>query len=171
MRLVELRLREERQQAVVAAVAVDDQNFLAAVARHLVGGLLQQGELHGAAVGHGAGLVPGLGDLTEIIFGENDGVFLLGGMQRGIADVEKIGAERKMRAVLLQDSEREQACSLGTANAFAKVGGGEFFPVGGKLGGLRLRQADGSQRSQEERKRTEIQRVTSSSGNFLRREF
>ena len=67
--LVELRLREEGQQAVVAAVAVDDQNFLAAVARHFVGGFLQESELHVAAVGHGAGLVLGLGDLAEIIFG------------------------------------------------------------------------------------------------------
>ncbi len=38
--LVELRLREVGEQAIVAAVTVDDQDFLAAVAGHLIGGLL-----------------------------------------------------------------------------------------------------------------------------------
>ena len=133
MRLVELCLREIRQQAVVAAVAVDDQDFLAAVAGHLVGGFLQQGELQVAAVGHGAGLVPRLGDLAEIIFGENDRVFFFGGVQRGVADVEQIGAERQMRAVLFENAEGQQACSLRAMNALAEIGGGEFFPVNGEL--------------------------------------
>ena len=125
------------------AVAVDDQDFLAAVAGHLVGGFLQQGELQVAAVGHGAGLVPRFSDLAEIVFGEDDGVFLLGGVQRGVADVEQIGTERQVRAVLFEDSEGEQARSLRAANTFAKVGGGEFFPVDGELGrgrGLRVEQ-------------------------------
>jgi hypothetical protein len=129
-------------------VTVDDQNFLAAVAGHLVGGFLQQGELQGAAVGHGAGLVLGFGDLAEIVFGENDGVFLLGGVQRGITDIEKVGAERKMWAVLFQDSEGEQARPLGAMNSFAKVGGGEFFPVDRKLGrNLRLTETGKGQKS------------------------
>ena len=112
VRLIELRLREEWQQVFVAAVAVDDDYFLAAVARHLVGGFLQQGELHLAAVGDGSGLVAGFGDLSEIIFGEDDGVFLLGGVQRGVADVEQIGAQRQMRSVLLQDAEGQAGMCL-----------------------------------------------------------
>ncbi len=127
VRLVELGLCEERQQAVVAAMAVDDQDLLAAVARHLVGGFLQERELHRAAVGHGSGLVLSLGDLAEIVFRENDGVFLrFGGMQRGIADVEKIGAERKVRGTwkFLEDS---------------KQGAGMFPGNGGCLRGSRTR--------------------------------
>ena len=63
-----------------------------------------------------------------------------------------------MRAMLLQNSERQQARSLGAANAFAEVGGGEFLPMRGKLRGLRLRQAEGSQPCEE--KSGSIQRVT-----------
>jgi len=35
--------------------------------------------------------------------------------------------------VFFQDAEGEQACALGAVNAFAEVGGGEFFPVDGEL--------------------------------------
>src|SRR5579862_7801095 len=94
VRLVELSLREIGKQAVVAAVSVDDQNFLAAVAGHLVGGFLQQCELQAAAVGHGSRFVTRFGDLAEIIFGEDNSIFLLGGMQRGVADIQQVGAER-----------------------------------------------------------------------------
>ena len=45
VRCLELRLGEERQQAVVAAVPVHDDDLLAAIPRHLVRGLLQQLEL------------------------------------------------------------------------------------------------------------------------------
>src|SRR6202162_5361347 len=101
MRLVQLRLREIGEQAVVSAVAVDDNYLLASVARHLVGSFLQESELRLATVSHSAGLATGLGKLSEIIFGEDDDVFFLGRVQSGIADVQQIGAERKMRSVLL----------------------------------------------------------------------
>src|SRR5215469_1558624 len=133
MRLVELRLCKVRKQAAVASVAVDDQNFLAAVTRHLVGGFLEECELESAAVGHAARLVFGLGNLSEIVLGEDDSVFPIGCVQRGVADIEEIGSERKMRSVFLQDAEREQADSLRAVNAFAEVEGREFFPVDGKL--------------------------------------
>src|SRR2546422_7824634 len=42
MRRLELRLREKGEQAVVAAVTVDDDDFPAAIACHLVGRFLQQ---------------------------------------------------------------------------------------------------------------------------------
>jgi len=70
VRFIELGLREVRKQALVAAVAVDDDHFLAAVASHLVGGFLQQGELHPAAVSHGSGLVTGFGNLAKIYSGK-----------------------------------------------------------------------------------------------------
>ena len=94
-----------------------------------------------AAVGHGARLVLRFGNLAEIIFRKHDGVLLLGRVQRGVAHVEQIGAQRQMRPVLLQDAERQQARSLRTVDAFAKIGGGEFLPVDRKLGRRRLRQS------------------------------
>ena len=41
MRLVELRLRKVREQMLVPAVAINNDDLLAAVPRHLVSGLLQ----------------------------------------------------------------------------------------------------------------------------------
>ena len=119
-------------------MAIDDEDFFATVARHLVGGLLQQSELQVAAIGHGSRLVAGFGDLAKIIFGEDDGIFLLGGVQRGIADVKQVGAQRQMRTMLLKDAEGQQAGSLGTLDAFAKVGRGEFFPMDGELASGRV---------------------------------
>jgi len=71
----------------------------------------------------------GLGNLAKIVFGKDNCIFLLSGVQRGIANVQQIGPQRQMRTVLLEDSEREQAGSLRAVNAFAEVGGSEFFPV------------------------------------------
>jgi cytochrome c553 len=39
-----------------------------------------------------------------------------------------------MRTVLLENAEGQQTGSLRTVDAFAEVGGGEFFPVNRKLG-------------------------------------
>ena len=141
MRLIQLGLSKEWQQAVIAPVAIHDDDFLAAVARHFIRGLLQKRQLHFAAVGDGSGLVLGFGNLPEIIFRENNCVLLLGTVQRGVAHVQQIGSERQMRAMLFKDAEWQQARSLRSVNAFAKIGGGEFFPMDGKLrlrrGGLR----------------------------------
>ena len=122
-----------RDRVLIAAVAVDDDHFLAAVARHLVGSFLQQGELHLAAVRDCSRLVAGFGNLSEVIFREDNGVFLLGGVQRGVTHVKEIGAEREVRPVFLQDAEGEQASALRTVNTFAEIGGSEFFPVDGEL--------------------------------------
>src|SRR6266571_5865328 len=137
VKLIELGLRKVGEQAVIAAMAVDDQDFLAAVAGHFVGGFLQQGELQVAAVGHGSRLVASLGDLAEIIFGKYDYVLLLGGVQRGVTHIKQIGAERQVWTMLFQNSEGEKTCPLGAMNAFAEVGGGEFFPVDGEFSGRR----------------------------------
>ena len=83
----ELRLREEREQRVVAAVAVHDDDLFAAVAVHLADRLVQEGELRGKAVGDGAGLLASFEDLTEIVLGEDDGVFLLDGIHHREADI------------------------------------------------------------------------------------
>src|SRR5271155_4271801 len=73
---LELRLREEWEQVLVPAVPVRDNHFLAAVARHLVSGGLQQFELKACAVRDRAWLVPSLKYLAEIIFREDHGEFL-----------------------------------------------------------------------------------------------
>src|SRR5258708_23694717 len=129
MRLIELGLGKEWQQAVVAAVAIHDDDFLAAITRYFIRSLFEKRELHFAAVGDGSGLVLGFGNLSEIIFRENDCVLLLGSVQRGVAHVQQIGSERQMRAMLFKDAEGQQTRSLRSVNAFAKIGGGEFFPM------------------------------------------
>lgn len=134
MGLFELRLREKGKKAFVAAVAVDDDDFLAAVAGHFVGGFLEKFELEFAAVSDGAGFVFGFEDLAEEILREDDSVFLFGGVQRGVADVEQVRAEREMRAVLFENAEGEQASALGLGDGGAKIGGGEFFPTDGEFG-------------------------------------
>ena len=116
-------------------MTVHDQDLLAAVARHLVGGLLQQGQLKPAAIGHGAGLVLRFRDLSEVVFGKNDDVFLFRGVQSGITHVEQIGAQGEVRSMLLDDSEWQQTRALRTLDAFAEISGGEFFPVHGELAG------------------------------------
>src|SRR6266851_2846039 len=134
MRLIELRLGKEWQQAVIASVAIHYDDLLAAVARHFIRSLFEKRELHFAAVGHGSGLVLGFGNLSEIIFRENDCVLLFGSVQRGVAHVQQIGSERQMRAMLFKDAEWQQAGSLRSLNALAKIGSGEFFPMDGELG-------------------------------------
>src|SRR5579863_4929950 len=133
VRLIELCLGKVRQQAIVAAVTVDDQDFLASVTGHLVGGFLQKCKLHAATVCHRAGLVLGLGDLAEIVLRKDNRILLLCRVKRRMPYIEKIGAERKMRTMFFEDAERKQANSLRVVNAFAEIRSGEFFPVDGEL--------------------------------------
>ena len=88
VRLIELRLSEEGKQVLVAAVAVHDDDFLAAVARHFVGSFLEELKLKRKAVGDGAGLLFGLEDLAEVILGKHDRIRLLGSVQRCIPHIQ-----------------------------------------------------------------------------------
>ena len=72
-----------------------------------------------------------IGDIDDALAREI--AVMLGRVQRGIANVEEIGAERKMRPVLFENAKGQQARSLGSMNAFAEIGGGKFFPVDGQL--------------------------------------
>src|ERR1700733_502577 len=110
-------------------MTIDDNYFLAAVAGHLVCRFLQERKLHVAAVGDRSRFMAGLGDLSKIIFREDQRVFQFSGMKRGVANLEQVRAERKVWTVLFQNAEREQASSLGAVDAFTKVGGGKLFPV------------------------------------------
>ena len=125
----ELRLREEGQQVVVTAVAVDDQDLLAAVARHFVGGFLQEFKLYVRAVGDGSRLVAGFEDLPEIVSREDHGVFLLGAALSDPAHVDEVRPERQLRAMLLNDAEGEDARAPGLLDGFDEISGGEFLPV------------------------------------------
>src|SRR5882672_1506465 len=145
--LIHLRLREEGKQVLVAAVTVHDDDFLAAIARHLVGRFLKQLQLKLHAVRDGARLVLGLKNLAKIIFRKNDGVLLLRGVQRRVAHVQEVGTQREMRAVLFQNAEWEQACSFGLLDRQAEVRCRQLFPLRGELG-LRVERKYGEKRKQ-----------------------
>jgi hypothetical protein len=119
-----LSLGKEREEAVVAAVAVDDDDLFAAVSGHFGDGFLEECELGGEAVGDGAGLLAGFKDLAEVVGREDDGVFLLDGVEDGEADVEEVSAEREMGAVFLDDAEGKDAGALGLVDGGDEVGGG-----------------------------------------------
>ena len=130
----ELCLREQREQAVVAAVTIHDQDFLAAVARHLLHGFLQERELGAQAVGDRSRLLLGFEDLPEVVLGKDHGVFLLNRVQRGEANVEEVSAQREMRTMLFDDAEGKQTDSLRLVNGLHEVGSRELLPLGGEFG-------------------------------------
>jgi len=90
-------------------MTIQNDDFLAAVPSHLVGGLLKQVELYLSAIGDGARLVSSFEYLAKIIFGKNDSVFLVRGMQRRISNIEKISSKRKMWSMLFQNAKGQQA--------------------------------------------------------------
>ena len=134
MRRVELRLREIRKQAVVAAVPVHDDDLLAAIPGHFVGRLLQQFELQPPAVGHRARLLFRFGDLAEIVLRKYDRVFLLGGIEGDVPHVEQIVAQWEMRPMLLHDAEGQQARALRPGDAVLEFGRRQLLPMHRELG-------------------------------------
>jgi len=52
-------------------------------------------------------------------------------VQRGIANVEQVGADRQVRTMLFQNSERKQARALGTIDRSDEIRAGELFPMDG----------------------------------------
>src|SRR6266581_3068177 len=121
VRLIQLRLGKVGQQTTIAAVAVDDQYFLAAVASHLVRGCLKQCQLQIATISDGAGLVTGLGDLAKIILREDHSVLLLCRMQCRVTRIEQIGANRHVWPMLLENAEWQQARALRTLDRLEEV--------------------------------------------------
>src|SRR5258707_6142659 len=134
MGAIELRLGEKGKQMLVSAVTVDDNDFLAAIACHFIGGFLQQFELELHAVGDGSRFVLGFKNLTEIVLRKNDGVLLLHRLQRCVAHVQKVRAEGQMRTVFFQDAERQQTSAFGKLDGIAKVRRSQLFPFDGKFG-------------------------------------
>src|SRR6266498_2974831 len=131
--LFELALSEEGKQVLVASVPVDDDYLPATVTGHFVRGLLQELKLQVSAVGDSAGLVPCFKDLPEIVLRENYRIFLFGCMQDRVAHVQQISSQRKMRSVLLDDSERKHASAARKRDGLHKIRCGQLLPVSRKF--------------------------------------
>ncbi len=123
-----LRLREQRQQVIVPAVAVHNENLLAAVARHLLHRFLEQRELCLQAVGHRSGLLLSLKDLAEIILGKHDCILLPHRVENRESNIEQVGSQRQVRSVLLEDPEGQHTNPLRLMNRLDKVGPGKLLP-------------------------------------------
>src|SRR5712692_8182500 len=134
MRAIELRLGEKGKQVLVSPMAVDDNDFLAAIARHFIGGFLEQFELEFHTVRDGSRFMLGFENLAEVVLRKNEGVLLLRCLQRRVAHVQKIRAKRQMRSVFFQDAERQQTRAFGKLNGIAKLRGSQLFPFHGKFG-------------------------------------
>src|SRR5579863_3956454 len=68
LRRIELRLTEILDQRIVAAVAINDQDLLAPVPRHLRDRFLQHLQLQVRAISDSPRLMPRLEDLADEIF-------------------------------------------------------------------------------------------------------
>ena len=132
--LLQLCLRKIRQQVFVPAMPIYDDDFLTAVARHLVGRFLQELQLQLGAVGHRARFMPGLEDLPEIILRKYHRVFLFRRVQRRVAYIQQIGPQRQMRSMFFQNAERQQAGAVRFPDGLAEIGRRQFFPLGRALG-------------------------------------
>src|SRR5580692_8986842 len=64
-------------------------------------------------VRNGARLVPRFQNLPEVVFRKHHRVLLLGRMKDLISDLQQIGPERQMGAMLFQNPERQKASPLG----------------------------------------------------------
>ena len=128
-----LRLGEEGKQVLVFAVPVHYDDFLAAVARHLIRGFLEQLQLQFHAVRYGARLVLRFKNLPEVIFGKNQGKFLLRRVQSRLANIQKIRSQRPMRPMLFQNAEKQQTCSFRLPNRGAEIFRRRRFSLRGKL--------------------------------------
>src|SRR5690348_1456650 len=114
-------------------MTVDDDDFLAAVAPHLVSGSLQELQLNGARISHRTRLVSRFGNLAEVIRREDNGVFLFRGVNGGVTDIDQIGADGQLRAVLLHDAEGKQAGALRLRNGMVKIVCRQLVPADGKF--------------------------------------
>src|SRR5882724_3826306 len=113
-------------------MTVDDDDFLAPVAGHLVRGFLQEFKLQMQAVSDGSRLVPSLKDLRCEVLRKDDGEFLLGRMQRSIPNVQQVVAQGQMQSVFLQNPYWQKACVLGLTNGLHKVRRSQLLPLHGR---------------------------------------
>ena len=74
-------------------MAIHDQYFVAAVARHLIRRCLQKGELKIGTVGDSARLVACFRNLTEIIFRKDNRILLLYCLECGCPHIDQIRSQ------------------------------------------------------------------------------
>ncbi len=110
--LFQLRLNEEAQPVRIPAVRAVNHDLLEPVAADFIQCRLQQIPDELRRVGDGAGRVFGFVNLAEIIFRKNHYVFFLRGCLAAKLRTEQVGADRHVRAVLFQHSDRQQASIL-----------------------------------------------------------
>src|SRR5207253_8323791 len=99
------------------------------MALSLLGCLLQQLQFQSPAVGHRAWLMFRFENLPKVVLGKDDGVFLLGGIEGGVAHVQQVVTQGQVRAVLLQNAEGEQAGTLRPGDAVAELGRRQLLPM------------------------------------------
>src|SRR5258708_25147494 len=117
---------------VVPAMPIHDENFLASIAGHLIGCLLEQFQLQLGAVSDGSGLVLRFKDLTEIVLGKNNRILLLDAVLDGIKYIDEIVAKRQVWPMFLDDPERQYACALRFLKALLEFSGGHLLPLPGE---------------------------------------
>ncbi len=71
----------------------------------------------------------GFEDLAKVILGKDHGVFLVGGVQGRIANIEKIGPQGEMRTMLFQNAEGQQARALRLLDRQAEIACSQFLPM------------------------------------------
>src|SRR6185437_6383033 len=100
-------LNEITDQLGVAAMTVDDDDLVETVACDLVTGGFE--EIPNDALGKrkATGHMPGLVDLTIKIIGEDDGIFLLRRPRGPFSHLDQIAADRHVRSMFFQDTDRE----------------------------------------------------------------
>ncbi len=125
-------MREKRKQMVVPAMPIHDENFLASIASHFIGCLLQQFQLQLGAVSQSSRLVFRFKDLTEVVLGKNNRILLLDAVLDGMADIDEIVAKRQVRTMLFDDPERQYACALPFLKALLKFMGSHLLPFHGE---------------------------------------
>ena len=74
----------------------------------------------------------GFENLAEVVLGEHDRKLILRGVQRNVADIDQIVAERQMRSVLFEDPEGQQTSLLRLLDGQFKIACRQFVPLCGK---------------------------------------
>ena len=94
-------------------MAIYNENFFAAVARHFVGGFLQQFQLQFGAIRQGARLVLGFENLAVEIGREKMAYSSVGRVFGDVAHIDQVCSQRQLRAMFLNNAETAVGKCLG----------------------------------------------------------
>ena len=126
--LPKLRLRQEAQQVIVAAVRVVQDDLLESVAPDLVQHTLQQIEQQRGPQGERAGEGARLVDLPKIKQRKDHRRLLLGSQAGQAVPDQRICAERQMLTVLFQHPQAQHT-NASFLHRRGKIRGGQIFPL------------------------------------------